>query len=98
MMAILQQHTDKHYNTIEWMHPLALATLENAKDNPTWEQAMNGPDKAGYWKACEIELNTLTQKHEAWDVVDREPWMNVLPSTWAFKCKRYLKEGAWGLF
>jgi hypothetical protein len=89
MMAVLEQHTDDNYNTVEWMHPLALATLANAEDNPTWEQAMNGPDKAGYWKACEIELNTLTQKRDAWDVVDREPWMNVLPSTWAFKCKRY---------
>jgi hypothetical protein len=55
---------------------------------------MNGPDKAGYWKACEIELNTLTQKRDAWDVVDREPWMNDLPSTWAFKCKRYPDGGS----
>jgi hypothetical protein len=48
-----------------------------------------GPDKAGYWKACEIELDTLTQKRDTWDVVDHEPWMNLLPSTWAFKCKHY---------
>jgi hypothetical protein len=27
MMAILNQHTDATDNTIEWMHPLALATL-----------------------------------------------------------------------
>ena len=26
---------------------------------------------------------------ETWDIIDRESWMNVLPSTWAFKCKRY---------
>jgi hypothetical protein len=36
-----------------------------------------------------IELETLAIKKQAWEVVDREPWMNVLPSTWAFKCKRY---------
>ena len=26
---------------------------------------------------------------KAWEVVARETWMNVLPGTWAFKCKRY---------
>jgi hypothetical protein len=24
-----------------------------------------------------------------WDMVERKDWMNILPSTWAFKCKRY---------
>ena len=50
---------------------------------------MNGLDREGYWKACEKELNTLTEGMDAWEVVNREPWMNVLPSTWAFKCKRF---------
>jgi hypothetical protein len=49
---------------------------------------MNGADAIGYWKAAQKEIDTL-QKKEAWDTVDREPWMNVLPGTWAFKCKRY---------
>ena len=65
-----------------------LATQANAADNPTWDEAMNGPDKAGYWQAAEKEVETLRRK-ECWDVVTREHWMNVLPSTWAFKCKRY---------
>jgi hypothetical protein len=89
MMAILKQHTDDRHDTIEWMHPLALSSLANAADHPTWEQAMNGPDKAGYWEACELELKTLTEKQDAWDVIDRKPWMNVLPTTWAFRCKRF---------
>jgi hypothetical protein len=25
----------------------------------------------------------------AWDILDRESWMNVLPSTWAFRSKLY---------
>jgi Reverse transcriptase (RNA-dependent DNA polymerase) len=25
----------------------------------------------------------------SWNVVTQEPWMHVLPSTWAFRCKRY---------
>jgi Reverse transcriptase (RNA-dependent DNA polymerase) len=35
-----------------------------------------------------IELKTLTDM-KCWDVVPRTPSMNVLPSTWAFKLKRY---------
>ena len=41
-----------------------------------------------FWEACKIEIETL-EKMEVWDVVPRESWMNVLPSTWAFKVKRY---------
>ena len=26
---------------------------------------------------------------ECWDEVFHEDWMNVLPGTWAFKCKRF---------
>ena len=49
---------------------------------------MNGPNKQGYWKACETEIKTLESK-DSWSVVQRKEWMNVLPSTWAFKCKRF---------
>jgi Reverse transcriptase (RNA-dependent DNA polymerase) len=35
------------------------------------------------------EVTTLTDQKDAWEVVLREAWMNVLPSTWAFKCKRF---------
>ena len=31
-------------------------------DNPTWEQAMNGPDREGYMRAAEIEIDTLQEK------------------------------------
>ena len=80
---------DPFYGMVEEMHPFALATKADAADNPTWEQAMNGPDLAGYWEACRKELHTLADKKNAWDVVERQPWMNFLPSTWAFRCKRY---------
>ena len=89
MMAMMHENTDPEYNTVEWMHPMFLGAKANSEDNPTWEEAMNGPNRKGYWEACEKELNTLDSDKNAWDVVDREPWMNVLPSTWAFKCKRF---------
>ena len=79
---------DHDNGTIEWLHPLILAARANAEDNPSWKEAMNGPLAEGYWKATEIEIKTLI-KNEKWDVVDREPWMDVIPSTWAFKCKRF---------
>ena len=88
MLITMEQDTHLFDNTCEALDPFVLSTMANAQDNPTWEEAMNGPDKQGYWKACEVEIGTLNEKN-AWQVVDREDWMNVLPSTWAFKCKRY---------
>ena len=41
-----------------------------------------------YWQAMELELKTLLGK-DAWAKVDPEDDMNVLPSTWDFKCKRF---------
>jgi hypothetical protein len=69
-------------------HPLALTMKANAMDTPNWYQAINGVESEGYWKAMETELETLLGK-DAWVVLDREDDMNVLPSTWAFKCKRF---------
>ena len=57
--------------------------------NPSWEEAMNGPEREGYWEAMEVELDTLETKKDSWEEVDRKPWMNVLPSTWAFKWKQF---------
>lgn len=82
-------YIDHEEGTVEWLHPFALAARANAEDKPTWEEAMNGPEREGYWEAMEIELDTLANKKDSWEEVDREPRMNVLPSTWAFKCKRF---------
>jgi hypothetical protein len=68
--------------------PMALAAKAADEDMPTWTQAMNGPNRDGFWDACKIEVETL-EDMDTWDVVDRESWMNVLPSTWAFKVKRF---------
>ena len=89
MEHVLLQNTNPYTNTIEEMHPMALSTKANAADHPTWEQAMNGSEAKGYWEACKKELHTLETKRDAWEVVQRQPWMKVLPSTWAFRCKRY---------
>jgi hypothetical protein len=49
---------------------------------------MNSPDSAGFMKAMETEINTLIRM-EAFIVIDKQPWMNVVSSVWAFKHKRY---------
>ena len=82
----MEQHTDPITNTIEEWHPMLLSTIANAMDNPTYHQAMNGPDRDGYQEAMDIEIETLLGK-DSWEVVDRTDEMNVLDSTWAFKCK-----------
>jgi hypothetical protein len=88
MMHIAEKHTD--LDTVEWIHPSLLSAKANSEDNPTWDQAMNCPDREGYWQAMEKELETLQNEKHAWDIIVREHWLNVLPSTWSFKCKRYL--------
>jgi len=50
---------------------------------------MNGPYAEEYWKATQIEIETL-ERIKAWTVVPRtDDITNVLPSTWAFKVKQY---------
>ena len=69
----------------EW-DPLALAAKSNNEDVFTWEQAMNSPHEKGFKKAAELEFDTLQRLH-VWDIVNRKPWMNVLPTTWSFRVK-----------
>eukprot|EP00980_Cylindrotheca_fusiformis_P027374 scaffold20213_cov51-Cylindrotheca_fusiformis.AAC.2 len=59
---------DYDLSTCEWLHPLILAAKANSEDNPTWEQAMNGPLADGYWDAAKKEIDTL-ESMDVWDVV-----------------------------
>ena len=79
-----------HDLLINYVNPFVLAakTAASSADNPTWDQAMKGPFAEEYWKPAEIEVETL-EKMRAWDVVERDGSMNILPGTWAFKCKRF---------
>ena len=76
--------------TVNWLHPLMLSAKASAssEDNPNWWKAMNGPFAEEYWEAACLEVMTL-EDMDAWDVVDQTDDMNVLPSTWAFKAKRF---------
>ncbi|KAL7486075.1 hypothetical protein ACHAW6_011674, partial [Cyclotella cf. meneghiniana] len=56
---------------------------------PTWTQALQGPFQDKWWEAMGAELNSLENDLHAWELVLRVDWMNVLPSTWAFRIKRF---------
>ncbi len=61
------------------------------EDNPSWDTATKGPFQAEFWQAMRTELKTLTTKgFDCWEIVRWTPEMNMLPSKWAFKIKRYL--------
>ena len=87
MLEVVKEF-DSTSNTLKGWHPMALAAKANDADTPNWNEAMNGPNAEGFWKACEKELSTL-KSMEVWDVVDREDWMKVIPTTWALKIKRF---------
>jgi hypothetical protein len=80
---------------VSYVHPLFLKAHSAATkaDNPSWREASTrGKYADEYWDAMKLEIATL-ENIEAWTVVDRydsnsKPH-HVIPSTWAFKRKRY---------
>jgi hypothetical protein len=77
---------------VSYVHPLFLKAHSSAskEDNPSWKQATRGKFADEYWKAMVLEIATL-EAIRAWDVVEYDPdtMPNIIPSTWAFKCKRF---------
>jgi transposase InsO family protein len=71
--------------------PFALAakSAANSADNPSYDEAMQGIYKHEYAEATRVELHMLQNDLDCWELVPRTEDMNVLPSTWAFKCKRF---------
>jgi hypothetical protein len=67
---------------------MVLESAGNSLNTPTWSEAMNCPNAQGFCNVMDKEIKTLKQDKDTWDVVKQEPWMNVLPSTWAFTVKQ----------
>jgi hypothetical protein len=70
-------------------HALAAKARSNPEDNPTYDDAMSGEHQSDYYNAALVELKMLQEDLDCWELVCKTYKMNVLPSTWAFKCKRY---------
>ena len=87
VMLSMLRYYDHDNETMEDWCPMALAAKANDADTPNWNQAMNGPFAEGFWEACHKEIMTLI-KMGVWEVVDREAWMQVIPTTFAFRIKR----------
>lgn len=56
-------------------------------DNPTYEAAMNGPDRALWKRAMDEEFNAFTD-HNVGTLVDKPDDANVLGGMWIFSRKR----------
>jgi hypothetical protein len=89
MSTFADLNFDYDDQTLRDWHPFTLAAkaMSMDEDTPTFEEATNGPYADEFWNAMDQELETL-ESMKVWDVVKREPWMNVLPSTWALRIKR----------
>ena len=82
---------DPMSNIADAVHPLSFAARANDEDTPLYHEAMNGPDAEGYREAMSKEIQGL-EKQQTWILQERKfvpEGANVLPSTWAFKRKRY---------
>ncbi len=84
-----------HPTFIDVSDPRILAartkTSKYNDDNPSFDTA-TGPFQAKFWQAMGVELNTLENEFDCWELVPlpgNSKENNVLPSTWAFKIKHY---------
>jgi hypothetical protein len=75
-------------NLLNYLNPAALITMANKDDNPTFKEAMAGPDAAGFITAMEAEIFILIEL-EVFEIVERTSNMKVLSGVWALKRKRY---------
>jgi hypothetical protein len=67
LMAQINIETDQDLNTVEEYNPALLLSKASGDENSTYEQAMSGPNKEGYWQAVKKEVDTLV-KMGSWEV------------------------------
>ena len=75
-------------NLVEYLNPALFITMANKEDNPTYQEAMYGPDKAGFIAAMGKEMLTLMELN-VYDLVTHTPDMKDISSIWALQRKRY---------
>ena len=85
---------DPKTKLVDAVHPLAFSAKMNDPDTLDYHHAMTSPDKEEFRLAMSKEIDELIQK-DTWDIVERPANKNVLPSTWAFKRKRYPDGRIW---
>jgi len=58
IIALIERHSTSDGDE-EWLNSLAFASGAYSEDNLTWNEAMNGPHKEGYWDAISRKIDTL---------------------------------------
>lgn len=96
VFTAMELHENPLDGTLDDVNPLIFAAKANDEDNPNWHQATSGQNRKGFWEAMWKEAITLSDI-KAWDVVPRTEGMHVIPTTWAFKMKRFPSGLAWKL-
>ena len=87
--SFASEHRRNTYKTlVEYLNPALLATMANKDDNPTFLEALSGPDAAGFITAMEAEIQTLLQL-DVFEIVPRPLKHKVISGVWAFKRKQY---------
>ena len=75
---------------VNCVHPLFLKAKSAAsqEDNTHWCEATTGVFDENYRKENKVDIAAL-ESMGAWEIVYRYDSMNVIDSTWYFKCKHY---------
>jgi hypothetical protein len=89
LLGNIHQETDHELDTVDNLNPSIFAAKANSEDTPIYVEAINGPFAQDFRKSMEVEWDMLDTVMKAWEIVKRQSWMNVLPSTWALRCKRF---------
>ena len=64
-------------NLVEYLNTALFATMGNTEDDPTYVDALYGPDSCGLVCAMETEILTLIEL-KVFDNVKQKPDMNVI--------------------
>ena len=99
MRLIEDMLIDPVSNYVDGIHPLSFVAKKYDEDTPNYQMAMASPDQEGYIEAMKVEITAL-EKQNTWELCERKmlpKGANVLPSTWAFKRKRYPDGLIWKL-
>ena len=90
MGSFIAEHNQylSYGNLVEYLNPALFMTMANKEDNPTYREAMCGPDKAGFIAAMGKEMMTLIEL-EVFDLVDITPDKKIISGVWALRRKRY---------
>ena len=58
------------------------------EENPNWCEATIVVFADNYCKSMKVDIDIL-ESMGAWEIIDRDEYINIIDSTWDFKCKKY---------